>query len=57
MVAGSANRYGATGGSLTLPYVDISTNRLHIDPAGLAGTIRHYVDHPEDRASIADRAT
>jgi hypothetical protein len=31
---------------------NIPTRRLHIDPTFLAATIRHYVDHPEDRPAI-----
>lgn len=39
--------------------VDISIMRLHVDAAFLAGAIRHYVDHPADRAAIgtADELT
>jgi hypothetical protein len=36
----------------TWPGVDIPVRWLHVDPAFLADTIRHYVEHPEDRATI-----
>lgn len=35
----------------------IPINRLYIDPAFLADAIRHYAEHPEDRATIGDGAT
>lgn len=35
------------------PGVSIPVNRLHIDAAYLAETIRRYVEHPEARSEIA----
>ncbi|GAA1813170.1 hypothetical protein GCM10009682_37940 [Luedemannella flava] len=37
-----------------LPSVDIPVSLLHIDAAYLADTIRYHVDHPDERATIAD---
>lgn len=34
------------------PGVSIPANRLHIDSAYLAETLRHYVEHPEARGEI-----
>jgi hypothetical protein len=36
--------------------VDIPVWLLHVDAAFLAGAIRHYVDHPADRATIGTPA-
>jgi len=36
------------------PSEDIPIGWLHIDPAFLADRIRHYVEHPEDRAAIGE---
>lgn len=34
------------------PTVDLPIKWLHIDPTLLADTIRHYIEHPEDRPAI-----
>ncbi|MFU8874595.1 hypothetical protein [Micromonospora sp. SL4-19] len=34
------------------PSEDLPIGWLHVDPAFLAGAVRHYVEHPEDRAAI-----
>ncbi|WCN80162.1 hypothetical protein [Micromonospora sp. LH3U1] len=55
---GTANvtlqRHPATPGGPPVPSL-LPTVSLHVDPAFLADTIRHYVEHPEHRSAIGTR--